>query len=416
MKELILEQKREFERSDDSLVPRDRLGEVGVHIDKPHALIISGLRRVGKSTLLKQVRERYYSKETCYYFNFEDERLSRFGAEDLNVLYETFLELFGGSGVFFLDEVQNVLGWESFVRRMYDRGNKFFITGSNSSMLSRELGTKLTGRYIGCELYPFSFGEFLEYRGTEVSKDLLTEDRAILKSRFSEYFETGGIPEYVRYGHPDILKTLYENILYRDVLVRYGLSDERTMLELANFLLSNQGSRISYNKLKNMLGTGSLNTIKNYIHYLQNSYLVFTIPMYSPSVRKQIYSKKKVYAIDTGLIRLVSFRSSRNLGHMLENVVFIELMRRDREVYYHMDRHECDFIVKEGNDIVECVQVTAGLGKNREREYGGLLEAMRTYGLDSGLILTEDEEFEESVDGIKVRVMPIWKWMLGLQE
>jgi len=361
--------------------------------------------------LLKEINKYFFSSETIYYFNFEDERLIDFTVSDFDLLYETFIELAGKSKIFFFDEIQNVKNWELFVRRMYDRGFKFIITGSNSSMLSKELGTRLTGRYIGIELFPFSFKEFLSFKNTSVPEAMLTEDRALIKGLFNEYLQYGGIPEYLRYKNDLILKTLYENILYKDVFARYGLNAEKVLKELSFYLFSNYGSEISYNKLRIMLNV-SINTVKSYIGYLENSYLVFTVPKYDYSVKKQIYSRKKIYVIDTSLINLISFKFSRDYGKILENLVFIELKRKNRDIYYHKDRHECDFIVLENNQITDAIQVTASLNSNKDREYEGLYEALTRYGLDEGLILTADEEFEDSFKNKKIIVMPVWKWLL----
>ncbi|WP_410508770.1 AAA family ATPase [Methanosarcina hadiensis] len=192
LKEVIREQKAVFEaKGPEGLVEWEALKKVSEFLKLPHVLVISGLRRSGKSTLLKQIRNHLYGNKPVYYFNFEDERLIGFGAEDFNLLYETFIELFGKSSVFFFDEIQNVEGWELFVRRMYERGFKFIITGSNSSLLSRELGTRLTGRYVGLELYPFSFLEFLKFKGIPSPEEPLTEERGLIKGAFNEYLEKG---------------------------------------------------------------------------------------------------------------------------------------------------------------------------------------------------------------------------------
>lgn len=412
LKEIILQQKKEFEKKED-FVRRDILDKIENYIKLPHAIVISGMRRSGKSTLLKEIKNNFYKNKTIYYFNFEDEHLINFTVDDFNLLYETFVELFGKHKTFFFDEIQNIKGWELFVRRMYDRGFKFILTGSNSSMLSRELGSRLTGRYISIELYPFSFKEYLSFKNRKIPQHILTEDRAMIKSAFNEYLKNGGIPEYLIYNNNEILKTLYENILYRDILVRYGLNDEKSLKELAHYIFSNYATEISYNKLKAMLNLGSLNTVKNYVHYLENSYLVFTIPKYEYSLKKQIYSPKKIYAIDNSLINLISFGVSQNTGNILENLVFIELKRRNNDVYYHKYNYECDFIITENKKILTAIQVTLNLKNNKEREYRGLLEALDAYKLDSGLILTENEDYEETIQNKKIIVKPIWKWLLN---
>lgn len=413
LKELIVEQKKDFEKKE-KFVERTILKEIKQYLNLPHVIIISGLRRSGKSTLLKEIKHRYYEDENIYYFNFEDERLVNFTLEDFNLLYETFMEIVGKSNIFFFDEIQVVNGWEAFVRRMNDKGYKFFITGSNSSMLSREMGTKLTGRSIAIELYPFSFKECLSYVNVDTNKTmLLTEDRALIKKEFNEYIDNGGMPEYRIYKNDKTLKDLYENILYRDVIVRYNLSDEKSLKELTHFLFSNYGKEISYNNLKSMLNLGSINTVKHYTNYLENSYLIFTIPKYDESLKKQIYSKKKVYVIDMGLINLISFKFSKNSGRILENIVFLELKRKNKDIFYHKEKSECDFIIKDKLKIVQAIQVTQNLDDdNKSREIAGLLEACNRYKLKEGMILTYDQEEDLIVDGKKIVVEPVWKWLL----
>lgn len=413
LKELVTEQKKDFEKKE-KFVERTILREIQQYLNLTHVIIISGLRRSGKSTLLKEIKHRYYEDEKIYYFNFEDERLVNFTLEDFNLLYETFMEIIGKSNIFFFDEIQVVNGWEAFVRRMNDKGYKFFITGSNSSMLSREMGTKLTGRSIVIELYPFSLKECLSYANIDTHKTmLLTEDRALIKKEFNEYIDNGGMPEYRIYKNNKILKDLYENILYRDVIVRYNLSDEKSLKELTHFLFSNYGKEISYNNLKSMLNLGSANTVKHYMSYLENSYLIFTIPKYDKSLKKQIYSKKKIYVIDTGLINLISFKFSKNSGRILENIVFLELKRKNKDIFYHKEKSECDFILKDKLKIVQAIQVTQNLDDdNKSREIAGLLEACKKYKLKEGMILTYDQEKEIVVDDKKIVVKPVWKWLL----
>ena len=413
LKELITEQKKEFEKKE-KFVERTLLKEIKQYIKLPHAVIISGLRRSGKSTLLKEIKHTYYKNENIYYFNFEDERLINFTLNDFNLLYETFMEVIGKSNIFFLDEIQVVDGWEAFVRRMYEKGFKFFITGSNSSMLSREMGTKLTGRSISIELYPFSFKECLSYKNINTNKDLfLTEDRAIIKKEFNKYLERGGLPEYRIYNNDKTLIDLYENMLYKDVIVRYNLTDEKSLKEQTHFIFSNYGKEISYNSLKSMLNLGSVNTVKNYIDHLENSFLIFTIPKYNESLKKQIYAKKKVYVIDTGLINLISFKFSKNSGRILENIVFLELKRRNKEICYHKEKSECDFVIKDKLKIIQAIQVTQNLDEsNKNREIEGTLEALKKYKLKKGLILTYNQDEEINIDNKKIIVEPVWKWLL----
>lgn len=413
IKELILEQKKDFEKKEE-FIPRSLLKEIKNHLKIPHAVILSGLRRSGKSTLLKEIYNTYYQNKTIYYFNFEDERLLNFTVDDFNLLYETFIELLGPSNIFFFDEIQVIQKWEAFVRRMYNKGCKFFITGSNSSMLSKEMGTKLTGRSINIALYPFSFKECLLLKGIQPKKSiLLTDERAQLKKEFNIYLEKGGLPEYRKYDNEQMLKDLYDNIIYRDVITRHNISDEKILKELTFYIFSNYGKEISFNQLKNLLKVGSANTIKNYIDHLENAYLIFTIPKYDPSIKKQIYSKKKVYVIDTGLIQLISFQFSKNTGRILENIVFLELKRRNKEIYYYKNKHKCDFVIRNNLNITEAIQVTREINDtNKDREINGIFEALKKFNLKNGTILTYDQEEEIIIEKKKIMIKPIWKWLL----
>src|SRR3990167_4887378 len=220
LKEIVIEQEKDRQGIDTG-IPRKALGVVSRHASLPHAVIVSGVRRSGKSTLLNQIIKNFYP-QGVYYLNFEDERLVDFGVEDFNHLYEVFLELYGDKKVFFFDEIQNVPQWEVFVRRMQGKGCKFFITGSNASLLSKELGTKLSGRNVCIELFPFSFTEYLSFKGFQLSKNglSLTTERADRKKHFAEYLKHGGMPEYLKYQDQTLLKRVYEDILYRDIVAR----------------------------------------------------------------------------------------------------------------------------------------------------------------------------------------------------
>jgi predicted AAA+ superfamily ATPase len=277
VKGMLLEQSQAFWQQDTG-TERAQLAEIERAARLPHAVIISGLRRVGKSTLLAQLAH-HLGEDQFYYVNFEDDRFLGFQPENANDLYQTLLELFGERKIFLVDEVQNVSGWEHFVRRFMDMGIKFYITGSNASLLSRELGTRLTGRYVPVELFPFSFAEFLYFRG-EALPDLArltTIDRAHLHQQLDDYLRLGGVPDALKYPELPLLRTLYDDVLYRDIATRYRIEEVRALKELAFYLMSNPASQISFNKLKEQFRLGSVNTIKNYIEYLENSWLIFTL-------------------------------------------------------------------------------------------------------------------------------------------
>ena len=284
IKAMLLEQLQVFWALDTG-IPRRQMTEIDRASHLPHAVIISGLRRVGKSTLLAQLAHRL-GEGVFYYLNFEDDRFLGFEASDANDLYQVLLELFGERRIFILDEVQNIPNWEHFVRRFIDMGFKFYITGSNASLLSRELGTRLTGRYMPVELFPFSFAEFMQFRHVAIPdlERLTTIEIGRLQHLLSEYIRLGGIPDPLKYPELPLLRRLYDDVLYRDIATRYRIEEVQALKELAFYLMSNPAGLVSFNKLKGQFRLGSVNTIKNYIEYLENSWLIFTINVYDYSI------------------------------------------------------------------------------------------------------------------------------------
>lgn len=413
IKQIVLEQERAH-KSASSGVEREQLAFINSLIPLPHVIVISGIRRCGKSTLLMQILKKNYG-EDLYFVDFEDERFVQFTSQDFNLLYEVLIELYGLKRTFFFDEIQNIEEWELFVRRIHREKNKIFITGSNASLLSSELSTRLTGRHVVVELLPFSFRELLKYYQipwTEKSF-LITQEKSLLKRYFNEFLENGGMPEYLEHKNPLVLQNAYENILYKDVIVRYEIKEIKAMRELALDLLSNIGTPISYSKLKNNLGLGSVNTVKNYIHYLENAYLIFTLDRFS--VSQQTLLQKKVFAIDTGLVKHIAFHFSKKQGRYLENIVYLELRRRYKEIYYYktVDNLEVDFLIREGTQVILLIQVTESLAdsKTQKREYTALLHAMKELQVEKGMILTLDEG-KIDPEHPEITVLPIYQWLL----
>ncbi|MFH1409213.1 MAG: ATP-binding protein [Nanoarchaeota archaeon] len=363
------------------------------------ALIITGIRRCGKSTLLHQMLS---STKTPYYLNLEDPRLAGFDVSDFIRAEGVFKELFGDAGTYFFDEIQNVPEWEKYIRNLVDRNEKVVITGSNASLLSRELGTKLTGRNLRCELFPFSYKEFLHLTNKEAGKE-----------SYNAYLANGGFPEYLKQKNDEILQRLFSDIVMRDVVHRHGLKNEQLVRKIANFVMTNSGKEFSYNSLKKTFEVNAIQTIIDYITFLEDAYLVFTIPLFSYSSKKQQVNAKKAYSIDTGLSSINSLRFSEDSGRALENQVFLALRRKHGEIFYYKDTIECDFVVKEKNRIVMAVQACLSLTEeNKKREIDGLSHAMKEFKLSEGLILTLDQDDEFTVDGKKIAVKPVWKWLL----
>ncbi|MBD3204205.1 AAA family ATPase [Candidatus Woesearchaeota archaeon] len=406
----ILVQQNEL-KLDQKFIKRDIFSELEKQIKNPFIIIISGIRRCGKSTLLYQLREKYPG----YFMNFDDERLIDFSVKDFQKLDEVFHEEFRNKELYYFDEIQNIKAWERFARRLRDNEKKVIVTGSNASMLSRELGTHLTGRYLQITLFPFSFKEFLKFKNIQYDKKSfsLTEKKAELKNSFEEYLKKGGFPEFLKTDNPDYLKLLYDNILYRDIIVRYNLKNEKSMKELLNFIATNVSKEISFNSIKKSLQIKSPTTVKEYFDYLENCYLGFIVPTFKYSLKKRIYSKKKIYLIDTGLANYLGYRFSKDSGRLLENSVFIELKRRRKEIFFHRDNFECDFIIRKGVKITEAFQVCYEIHEeNKEREINGLIEALKKFKLKKGLILTLDQSDELKIKNKKIIVKPVWKWLL----
>lgn len=387
----------------------------------PEIIVITGVRRCGKSVLLENFR-RISGSGNDYYFNFEDERLVNFSLEDFEILHQTFIALYGVQKIFYLDEIQNISGWELFARRLYNGGYKIYLTGSNANLFSEDLGTRLTGRYIALTIYPISFSEFSQYKIPLEKKDFSTTDIGNLKKIFSEYLEHGGIPAYINSKNSDYLTSLYESILYRDIVVRYKIANPDALKKLLFYLASNCGKETSYSKLLGMINSNgkiikSLTTISDYCGYIENSFLCFFVNRYDDSLKVQQKSPKKVYFVDHALAKIVGFRTSEDRGRMLENLVFLELKRRNFDVYYYKENKECDFIIRRGLNAIQVIQVCAELydPDTKQREISGLIEAMDRFSLSKGLIITENDEYDEMIDinhkKYDISIKPIWKWL-----
>ncbi len=410
---ILFEQSEIFWQRDPG-IQREKLNDVQKASALPHAVIISGLRRVGKSTLLAQFAHTL-GKEAYYYLNFEDDRFIGFQARDANDLYQTLIEIFGERKIFIIDEIQNVDGWEHFVRRFIDLGFKFYISGSNAALLSRELGTRLTGRHIPIELFPFSFREFLFFRGeTEVkSQQLSTIEKGRLSAALDTYLQQGGIADALKYPELPILKTLYDDVLFRDIATRYGLENVQALKELGLFLMSNPAGLVSFNKIKEHLRLGSVNTVTNYIEYLEDSWLLFTTRIYDFSVKRQQVLPKKIYGIDTGLVNAIGFHFSPNTGKLLENLIFLELRRQSKEIFYLTTQNgfEIDFYLPETRTLIQVTQNMSNLA-TREREIRAIQDAIKTVDVQNLIILSDNTEDPIRIGDREIQIHSIPEWLL----
>lgn len=418
IKEILIRQ-RDTVLKKDYGVERSLLKEVEKKLKLPHVIVLTGLRRSGKSTMLRQIIKKYYNDENFYYINFEDERLLGFKASEFNRLYEASVGLFGTSKTFFLDEIQNVDHFETFIRRFYEEGFKFIITGSSAALLSREIGTKLTGRHVDITLKPFSFAEFLTLKGVKLTKDfwLRTESRAEIKNRFEDYLSKGGMPEYLVYGNQELLAEVYNDIVLKDIVARYKVENTLELRQLYLYLISNVSNRFSFNSLRKFIDIKSVNTIKKFIGYLEQTYFGAAINKFDYSFKKQIINDKKFYVIDNGFIDTLSRTFSKDKGKLLENLVFNNLNMDNDIAYFADSKNECDFLVSKDKKILGPVQVCYELNEeNRDRELNGLLAAMKKFDLKEGLLLTNSQEDEIKVNDKRITVTPVWKWLLEKEE
>lgn len=355
-------------------VDREVLSKLKKIISSSQITIITGLRRVGKSTLLAQIAKTFFKKNNFYYLSFEDERLAHFSINDFELLYQVLLEEHGEQSYFFLDEIQNIPQWERFVRRMHDRGYNFIVTGSNASLLSRELGTRLTGRYVQIDLFPFSFKEYLLLHRFEIGTT--TKDKAALERHLKKYLSSGGIPNAILYPELNIHQSLYNDVVYRDIVARYNLENATSIKELGSYLLSNIASLISYNKLKELLKLGSVTTVKNYIDYFKDSWLFFIVNKYAYSIKEQSIAGKKIYGIDNGLVSSLGFSFSPNTGRLMENLVYLQLKRQNIPIYYYKTKtgKEVDFYLPTKSILIQ-VSLNIDNIETLERELSALTEA-----------------------------------------
>lgn len=410
-----LKEQLEFFQARDLGVEREVLEELKETVSAPQITVITGLRRVGKSTLLAQIANKYLEKD-FYFVNFEDERLLNFQVSDFDLLHETLISLFGEKKTFLFDEIQNVPEWERFVRRLHDQGYKFVVTGSNASLLSQELGTRLTGRSIRVEVFPFSFREYLHFRKVKTPdlSVLTTKQKGNLRKLANEYITFGGIPDALKYPELEVHKALYDDVLYRDIATRYKLDNVKSLRELAFYLVSNTANLVSFNKLKDLLKLGSVNTVINYIDYLENSWLFFVINKYAYSVKEQQIAAKKTYGIDTGLIQSVGFSFSENKGKLMENAVFLQLRRKYHDVYYYKttEDYEIDFFIQEEGSLIQVSQ-HFDTAETRERELRALVGAANEQKKVKKLVIvTESEKSGFEREGVRIQAVPLYEWLL----
>ena len=415
MREIVLSHKierDEFLRG--KYVPREGLQKARDGVRNSLIKVIVGPRRAGKSVFCIQMLE----QADFAYLNFDDERLV--GFSDYDELLKAVRQVYGETKVLLFDEIQNLKNWELFVNRLHRRGFNIIITGSNAYLLSRELSTHLTGRYIQFQVFPFSFIEFLRAKDFVTDQTLeLKEKQGILLNYLDLYLENGGYPEVVVKGldAKNYLTTLFESILFKDIVKRYGVRYAKKLYDLAHYLITNHSSEFSYTKLKAILDFRSVHTVENYVDYLREAFLAFQVDRFSYKLKEQLKSPKKAYAYDTGVINAIKFKTARDFGRVIENLVAVELMRRGDDFYYYRSNNgkEVDFVVKQGAKVGQLIQVCYDSDdpSTRKREVSALVRAGKDLKCDNLVILTWDYGFDEIYGDVRVTFLPLWRWLIG---
>jgi len=365
-----------------------------------HIEIISGVRRSGKSTLLKWLCQQMGQTQKTVALTFEDTRLYTFEISDFARLDKA---IGAEIDVYFFDEIQNVPNWELNVRQLHDRGKKVFLSGSNATLLSKELGTRLTGRHILHTLYPLSFTEYIELNAIHAGQ-----------KNVSDYLIEGGFPEFLLSNNVEVLQNLLKDIVMRDVAIRYGIKSLDLLMKLTVYLMSNTGKEITFNGLKKSFQVASANTISDYIHWLSDTYIIQLLPKFSWSPKKVLVNPRKVYSIDTGLSKTNSLSFSQDYGRLFENMVFLQLRRIGSDLYYFREKQECDFVAIENGKCTLAMQACSILTpENLGREVSGLLEALNYFNIPSGYIVTLDQADVLKQGGKTIEVIKASDWLRG---
>lgn len=416
---ILSDQKTEIDaRKADQLCPRQE--EQLVDLDSPQAQVVIGVRRCGKSTLCFQVLQ---DVEGFAYVDFDDERLEGLQTSQLNDVLEVLYKIYGDFHYLFLDEIQNVEGWPLFVNRLLRTRLHVVLTGSNAKLLSNDLATHLTGRSSEIPLFPFSFQEYCMVKDIE-PKSINTKAVALRRAAFDEYMQQGGFPELMLVKNKkQYISNLVNNVLRRDIEQRYNIAYSANFENMANHLMNVSPVVPAVSELADTFGFKSPHTVRNYIDYLKQAYLLVGVKKFSAKSKLRV-SQEKLYAIDVALMnnRENAFAGD-NLGWRLETIVLIHLIRRCHfegwDVYYLKDRSgECDFVVCNGNKVLQCIQVSYDISKEktRKREINGLLLANRQTQCPNLLLLTDHEYEDVEVGGNHISIRPVYDWVCGYSK
>lgn len=405
-------------------IQRDKLKDILPWVERKEIISIIGVRRAGKTTLLYEIiesliKDKGIEPKSILFIKADDERVETEKLIDkaideyqksVNPYQKFFL---------FIDEVQEIPDWQKTLKRIYDLNEdiKIFISGSNASVLKEDLGSMLAGRFSYFEVFPFSFPEFLRARGIEIKNDSnMIKNKNIIRNCLNEYIEKGAFPEVVLEKRTEIKEELvrfyFDSIFYRDVIKRRNIRNPAKMEKLVKYFLQNISNLISFSRIAKLLEL-TTDSVTEYVKALEDSYLIFNINLFEFSYKKQIINPKKIYCVDSGIRNIVGFNFSADIGRIYENIVFINLRKKKKEIYYWRGKGECDFLIKNKKSI-EAIQVCYDLNdvKTKEKEINSLLEAIKRFKLKKGLIITENYEAEEKIKNKKIIFIPLWKWLL----
>lgn len=401
------------------------------------ATVCIGVRRSGKSTfmsqLMKKLQDSGISRQNILYLNFFDDRLHGLQHDNLGVILEAYFSLYpekkNAEKVYcFFDEIQVVPGWEPFVDRLLRMEKcEVYITGSSAQMLSREIATQMRGRALSWEMFPFSFREFLDYKGIESEGPLSTKKRLTIQKAFEEYWEIGGFPEVAGLDRMLRIKTHQEYwgaMLFRDLVERHDISHPKAVTDLAHWLVDNTASLYSINNLTGYLKSlghkAPKSAVSDYLEWFEDAYVLFTVRIFDASLARANTNPKKIYCVDHALVTSVSSGILVNSGHLLENLVFTALRRITPEVFYYKTKagREVDFITGRKGSSRMLVQVCESLAdqQTRKRETTAIAEAMSERKLSQGIIVTRNEEEQISVGSGKIDVVPAWRFLLNMPD
>jgi uncharacterized protein len=397
----------------DRLSPADKEKYLSTRLIK----LISGPRRAGKSVFALQLLQ----TKNFGYLNFDDDLLLKNFNED--AVIQALSELYPGFEYLLLDEVQNLPNWELWVNKLHRRGLNLVITGSNARLLSHEMASSLTGRFVQITIYPFSFSEVLKFKKIEIAENspLTPENSGYMLSLLNTYMSTGGYPEIAL--NPAIqknyLSSLFDSILFKDIVRRFRVRQTQQFYDLSQYLLANYTNPWTYNQLSDDLNLSSVATTQKFIGFLAEPYLFITLTRYATKIRLHQRSPKKSFIVDNGFIQARSFELSPNHGRLLENVVFIELLRRglspglDLFYYRTQNNREVDFLSRKGHKIDQLIQVCYDISSKKtvKRELDALIESSKELNCENLLIITWDRDEILNRNGLEIRLQPACKWL-----